>query len=263
MKVYRVKTDRGIVSHDQLFKNKNKALSYAMEIRKFEIELCWKRAVYFFSLLAALFIAYGALINSDSSIDSCEILLLSVDVRESVDISDFCNEDKYAEKNIFLFIVTCLGIVVSAGWHCVNRGSKYWQSNWELHVEALENSVVGPLYKTTATVLDKKRFPSLSNEEMPYSPSKINMKISLFIMMAWMFLFSKHFISLISDEFKEYLNRLWKDFDFWNSNMHNFTAQDLVVIFVFAITIRFIYWIIRSTNKSKYVTDESIKFMME
>ncbi|WP_442906362.1 RipA family octameric membrane protein [Halomonas sp. MES3-P3E] len=32
-------------------------------------------------------------------------------------------------------------------WFCANRGSKFWQKNWEKHVGQLEDKVTGPLYK--------------------------------------------------------------------------------------------------------------------
>lgn len=92
--------------------NKRKcAYELALEIRQFEIELYWKRAAYFWTLLAATFAGYFALASSDRA---------------------------HIHPNL-LFLVSCIGLVLSTGWYLVNRGSKYWQENWERHVDSLED----------------------------------------------------------------------------------------------------------------------------
>jgi len=103
--------------------NKNnvfeKALEYALDIRKFEIELYWKRTTYFWTLIVVLFTGF--------------ILVKS---------------GKSGHENL-IFLISCIGLVLSTGWYLVNRGSKYWQENWERHVDILEEKVIGSLYKTT------------------------------------------------------------------------------------------------------------------
>jgi hypothetical protein len=74
-----------------------------------------------------------------------------------------------------IFII-CLGLVFSVAWYLVNIGSKKWQENWERHIDMLEDEISGPIYKT---VLDK---PS-------YSVSKINKRVSQFVISIWIFLF--------------------------------------------------------------------------
>lgn len=37
-------------------------------------------------------------------------------------------------------------MVCSAAWTLLNRGSKYWQENWETKVELNEKKVTGPLF---------------------------------------------------------------------------------------------------------------------
>ncbi|QNR65147.1 hypothetical protein IAQ67_14615 [Paenibacillus peoriae] len=79
-----------------------------------------------------------------------------------------------------------LGFLFSFTWYLVNRGSKFWQNNWERHVDYLEDEVMGPLYKL---VLNPKRnnfFNPLS--EYPLSVSKINQLLSLFVCIVWLFL---------------------------------------------------------------------------
>ncbi len=128
-----------------------KALEYALDIRKFEIELYWKRTNYFWVLIAAAFAGY------------------------------FVIADKNEE--FLSLVISCLGFVISLGWYLVNRGSKYWQENWERHVDSLEDNYIGPLYKT---VIDKGSFSFFKFwSGYPYSVSKINQLISLFVTIIW------------------------------------------------------------------------------
>jgi hypothetical protein len=129
----------------------SRTLELALDIRKFEIDLYWKRTTYFWTLIAASFGAYFALRSSLSS----------------------------GSK----LLVSCLGFLLSLGWYLVNRGSKYWQENWERHVDLLESKFVGPLYKTT---ISREEFPFFKVwGGYPYSVSKVNQLISLFVTMVW------------------------------------------------------------------------------
>lgn len=81
--------------------NKNtkaeKALDLALDIRKFEIELYWKRATYFWTFIGAALAGY-ALVYA-----------------------------KAETKNSWLLLVfSCLGFLFSIAWYLVNRGSKFW-----------------------------------------------------------------------------------------------------------------------------------------
>jgi hypothetical protein len=130
------------------------ALKQALDIRKFEIELYWKRATYFWTLIAASFAGYFALWAS--------------------------KQPNYG----LILLVNCIGIVLSIGWYLVNRGSKYWHTNWERHVDILEDEFMGPLYKTT---LAKEEFKLFSiRDGYPFSVSKINQIVSLFIVLVWL-----------------------------------------------------------------------------
>lgn len=73
----------------------------------------------------------------------------------------------------------------------VNKGSKYWQENWENHVDLLEDNVIGPLYKTIITRPDKNKdykcdgFKDVIIGPAPYSVSKINQIVSLYVVILW------------------------------------------------------------------------------
>ncbi|WP_305909443.1 hypothetical protein Q9L42_005465 [Methylomarinum sp. Ch1-1] len=94
------------------------ALKQALDIRKFEIELYWKRATYFWTFIGATMAGFLAVQASSAQ-----------------------------NKQDLAVILSCLGMVFSFAWVCVNRGSKFWQENWEKHVDVLEDKVTGPLYK--------------------------------------------------------------------------------------------------------------------
>ncbi|MGA2902980.1 MAG: hypothetical protein ABSD98_04060 [Candidatus Korobacteraceae bacterium] len=142
--------------------NKNEALKHALDIRKFEIELYWKRATYFWTFIGAALAGYGAVQVTS---------VASTGVRTDLSV-----------------ILSCLGFVVSYGWFCANKGSKQWQENWENHVDMLEDEDVGPLYKT---VLKRPKeegrywLVEFINGPAPYSVSKINQIISLFVTILW------------------------------------------------------------------------------
>jgi hypothetical protein len=130
------------------------ALKYAHDIRKFEIELYWKRAAYFWTFIAAAFAGFFA-IQKDG---------------------DFSN----------IYAVASLGFVFSLGWYFVNRGSGAWQRNWEGHVDLLEDHITGPLYKT---LIDRNSYKIWQlAQPFPFSPSRINNILALYVIAIWLFL---------------------------------------------------------------------------
>ena len=90
-------------------------------------------------------------------------------------------------RSYLLLLLTFLGFILSLAWYLSNRGSKYWQENWERHVDALEDEIIGPLYKTTLN-FDKKNILS-PIDSYPFSVSKINQILSFIITLIWSLLF--------------------------------------------------------------------------
>lgn len=135
-----------------------RALSYALDIRKFEIELYWKRATYFWAFIAAAFAAYALTYKAAA----------------------------YHEPWLSL-IFSSLGLVFSFAWYLVNRGSKFWQNNWERHVDLLEDMTLGPLYKIVAINPGNNPF----TDAKQFSVTKINQILSLFVTFFWLVLFVK------------------------------------------------------------------------
>lgn len=153
---YKVKTYEEYQKVFDSPKKRREALHYALDIRKFEIELYWKRTAYFWTLIAVAFAGYFALEKSSNAKDSDSELL---------------------------FLVSCIGTVLSIGWSLANRGSKYWQENWERHVDTLEDEFIGPLYRTVISS-NKYKWYNLCSA-YPYSVSRINQIISYFIVLLW------------------------------------------------------------------------------
>jgi Gamma-glutamyl cyclotransferase, AIG2-like len=135
-----------------------RALELALDIRKFEIELYWKRTTYFWAFLALAFGAYFAVLNAKDIDDKAEPLLL----------------------------ISCLGFVFSVAWYLVNRASKFWQENWEKHVDLLEDAPVGPLYKTVLHNVELKKLDLLS--PFSFSVSKVNQVLSFFVLVIFFML---------------------------------------------------------------------------
>lgn len=139
------------------------ALQHALDIRKFEIQLYWTRSAYFWTFIGAALVAYGG--------------------------TRTLTEPERTDLTVLLCNV---GLVFSVAWFFANRGSKQWQENWENHVDRLEDDVTGPIYKT---VLRRPK-PQRLREHIerfvpgpgPYSVSKINQLISVYICIFWVLL---------------------------------------------------------------------------
>jgi hypothetical protein len=135
-----------------------RALALALDIRKFEIDLYWKRATYFWAFIAAAFAGYALTYRAGTTHEPWLSLLFS-----------------------------SLGLVFSFAWYLANRGSKFWQNNWERHVDLLEDMTLGPLYKVVAITPEKNPLTAAG----PFSVTKINQMLSLFVTAVWLLLLIK------------------------------------------------------------------------
>ena len=149
-------------------KARKKALEVALDVRKFEIDLYWKRAAYFWTIIAAAFVGFGAAQQ-----------LKDGPVRTGLSV-----------------VVSCLGTLFSFAWFCINKGSKYWQMNWEKHVDMLEDEMIGPLYKINwmpdqtefGLKVAFKALKSFLIEAERLSVTRINQLVSLFVFLVWVLL---------------------------------------------------------------------------
>ncbi|MBR1912027.1 MAG: hypothetical protein IJ828_06685 [Treponema sp.] len=160
------------------------ALKEAQEIRKFEIELYWKRTGFFWAFITVIYTALFAVL--------CKYLDCPC---------------KYSFFVPSISALSGLGFFFSVAWHMVNKGSKFWQKNWENHVSLLERNEIGPLYDV---FLNPKTTGSRWNptEEFDFSVTKVNMWASTLISIIsfagcffcsfWLFIYSNHnYLSVI------------------------------------------------------------------
>lgn len=155
---YKIISDRD--SYIRLFKSEkiDDVFKQIVDIRKFEIELYWKRTSFFWTLIGSIIAGYFLTFSkADNSITTLKIL----------------------------FSLSNLGLVFSIGWYFVNRGSKFWQVNWEKHMDSIEDEVLGPLYKTTINKeYYRNQFFKLVSP-FPFSVSKINQVLNLVLILFW------------------------------------------------------------------------------
>jgi hypothetical protein len=131
------------------------ALDRAHELRKFEIENYWKRSSYFWVFQFAAFTLSGFVLNilkaSNGGLDAAGLDLL--------------------------LIPAVLGAATALVGLRTARGSKFWQENWEAHVDALEPLVEGRL---TQVIVGKSRRASVS---------RINERLYGLLLAGWVLLF--------------------------------------------------------------------------
>lgn len=137
------------------------AIKIALETRKFEIELYWKRATYFWAFLVSAFGIYSFIYRMD-------------------------NTDNILDKNLLLIFSSSVGLLLSLCFYFVNRGSKYWQENWETQLDILLAKRIGPVFTRVKNPTD--RFWNLLRP-YPFSVSKVNILLSILMIVIWIILF--------------------------------------------------------------------------
>lgn len=125
----------------QDYRKIEEAYNKAHDIRKFEIELYWKRSTYFWTFISVLVAICGVVSAA------------------------FLKDGKFpTELRSFLFCTSILGYFISLHFLITCVSGKQWQENWERHIDILESYFAGNLYKLNL-VKGKLRYSiSLSNE---------------------------------------------------------------------------------------------------
>jgi len=116
------------------------------EIRKFEIELYWKRATYFWALQLIAFTALG-----------------------------FVLKDGQVKARGLLLVAEAIGVITAFAGYLTACGSKFWQENWEAHMDMLENELGARL---TQVIMCPKSSPQ-------FSVSRINQSLLLLLTLGW------------------------------------------------------------------------------
>jgi hypothetical protein len=121
------------------------ALARAHDLRKFEIELYWKRATYFWAFQLVAFASPGFLFKDGRLLDS-ELLV----------------------------IPSAIGAVTALAGYLTARGSRFWQENWEAHVDILEDGIEGRMTQVV-----------LCRDPPQFSVSRTNQVLLLLLLLGW------------------------------------------------------------------------------
>ena len=147
------KTDMTSISDKHI-----EAIKVALDMRKFEIELYWKRAGYFWLFMAAVLTGYFTVESGKDGINWA-----------------------------LSFLLAAIGLIIAITFYFANKGSKFWQLNWERHVDLLEDKYMGPLYKCLCV---SKRMSKIDpSKEYCFSVSKLNQVLVGAFVMLWSVLF--------------------------------------------------------------------------
>lgn len=141
------------------------AYETAHRIREFEIELYWKRTTYIWAMQAA-FIGLSLLIRTygDTTI-VLDFPLIRVSTEPSL------------SSLIASTLISTLALIVASLWFLMLSGAKFWQDNWERHVDILGETLCQNLYQVYP-VYGKTPNP-------PYSVTKINSYIATSFIIFW------------------------------------------------------------------------------
>lgn len=149
------------------------AYKISIETRNFEIDLYWKRSLFFWGFIATAFLGYGSLVLE--------------------------NESTIANTRSLALIVACFGFICSLCWSLVNRGSKYWQEHWEKQVTVFENDIGDVDLFRAEDKLDNSKSCWLGARK--YSVSRIAIALSDFSVLIWLGLIVNHVMSFFPEHF--------------------------------------------------------------
>lgn len=134
----------------------NEAYKQTLDTRKFEIELYWKRATFMWPVNGAL------------------LVLLGIFAKLFYD-APF---DKRTEYLMATSVISLLGYLVSMISSGMSQSGKYWQENWEYHLDMLEPFFCGHLFKT-----------HISRRPKAYSISRLQDTVNLILLLLWVVIF--------------------------------------------------------------------------
>lgn len=202
------KNNDNVVVCDFVHNSEEEAFQLAHDVRKFEIDLFWKRGTYFWAFILGSFTAYFVTMDKIlgcRELSLCTLLAIPILSKLALSIISFI---------CFFF---CLS------WVLINKGSKFWQKNWEEHIDMLEDSFSGKLYKsflnTKAPEFKKSPF---SLKAYDYSVTKVTTCGSIVLTVISFIMFVFHTALFLGKWLHE----------FFYENLCFFTLIFLVIIFV-------------------------------
>jgi hypothetical protein len=121
----------------------------ATRAREFEIDLFWKRSLFFWGFQGVAFIALAAVHGRSLSL---------------------------------AVVVASFGAMCAWVWTLANRGSKYWYESWEKKLHSAEITLTGPLHSAVEDPKDPGDW--LSGER--YSVSRLAIGLSDYAVVFWL-----------------------------------------------------------------------------
>ena len=139
---------------------KLKAYEVANDTRKFEIDLFWRRSLFFWGFIASSFAFLGLF---------------------------------YSNKGLSLAI-SSFGLIGSLCWTLGNRGSEYWYENWEKHVVEKEDEITGPLFRIKDSDPKDKGIWGAKR----FSVSRLTTALSDYVTILWLLIFINILFSILN-----------------------------------------------------------------
>ncbi len=197
---------------ERLFRQYEKAI----EIRALEINLLWKRSLFFWGFIAIAFLVYF------------ESLSLIKDNPSEI-------------NNLYPLIIACWGFLCSFVWVLVNFSSKYWQKAWEKVVDEFERGERGikiePLIKRSTNINEDIKWDD--KWDWRFSLSRLAIWMSVLTTILWLVLIFKSIIFLICN-FVIFYNGFYKLF-----------IISIIAIILLIVTLLLAYFIVHSTLRLK------------
>lgn len=144
------------------------AYDKAHDIRKFEIELYWKRTTYIWTVISALVTITG--------------LLLSQSFKGS-NSNSTVNDEIFFNPYYGILFLSSIGTLITIIAANILKSSVYWQKNWEYHTNLLEPLFSGNIYSTHLNSNYK------INKNRKLSISKINTCFYILMLFCWLAIF--------------------------------------------------------------------------
>ncbi len=145
-----------IKDRDQMFK-------VSLSLRNKEIDLFWKRGLFFWGFIASAFIGFATL------------------YKDNIGLS---------------IIIACFGMICSFVLTLANRGSKYWQENWEQKAHRIADEILGKYFSKEEEVMKK----GMWLQARRYSVSKLAIALSDYLFGIWTIIVICQLVCLISDK---------------------------------------------------------------
>ncbi|ELV8596787.1 hypothetical protein ACYVL9_000579 [Vibrio fluvialis] len=144
---------------------KYEAYKISIETRNFEIDLYWKRSIFFWGFIATAGLGYGSALLAERP-----------------------------HQNLAL-LIACFGLICSFCWSLVNRGSKYWQEHWERKVTDFELTLGATELFRAEDKRDNSKSWWLGSRK--FSVSRLAIALSDFTVFIWIGLIFNRLLSFI------------------------------------------------------------------